>query len=276
MLTVLCTADSYTHRANSLFNISPLPSIDQMSELLSDILHQAYPHNSSPSLDDPLPKDGKLALAVKTTLHDFERQWKKLVDENDWDVIVITTSSSCPSSSSSNIFGTYSLPNTHSLLHKREDKEKPLEVEPTEEKQKQKTTTKLGPLASSPLPGILPSCFPSMDSCNSLTRNCTGHGSCNLKYTDPSARDGAPNKHCYVCSCEPQKHETSDGKEQTTYWGGAACQKKDVSVEFWLIVLFTVALIGLVGFAVGSVWSMGDEELPSVIGAGVSGPVARR
>ena len=47
-------------------------------------------------------------------------------------------------------------------------------------------------------------------------------------------------------------------------------------MEFWLIVLFSVAMVGLVGFAVGSVWGMGDEELPSVIGAGVSGPVARR
>ena len=47
-------------------------------------------------------------------------------------------------------------------------------------------------------------------------------------------------------------------------------------MQFWLIALFTVAMVGLVSFAVGQVWSMGEEELPSVIGAGVSGPVARR
>ena len=72
------------------------------------------------------------------------------------------------------------------------------------------------------------------------------------------------------------KKTDSDGKESTTYWGGPACQKKDVSVEFWMIALFSVAMVGLISFAVGSVWSMGDDELPSVIGAGVSGPVARR
>lgn len=70
--------------------------------------------------------------------------------------------------------------------------------------------------------------------------------------------------------------ESADGKVQTTYWGGPACQKRDVSVQFWLIALFSVGMVGLISFAVGQVWSMGDEELPSVIGAGVSGPVARR
>jgi hypothetical protein len=34
-------------------------------------------------------------------------------------------------------------------------------------------------------------------------------------------------------------------------------------------------MVFLVSFAVGSVMSMGSEELPSVIGAGVSGPVKR-
>lgn len=47
-------------------------------------------------------------------------------------------------------------------------------------------------------------------------------------------------------------------------------------MQFWLIVLFSVAMVGLISFAIGSVWEMGDAELPSVIGAGVSGPVARR
>lgn len=62
---------------------------------------------------------------------------------------------------------------------------------------------------------------------------------------------------------------------KTTYWAGSACQKRDVSVEFWLLALFTVAMVGVVGFAVGSIWGMGEEQLPSVIGAGVSGPVRR-
>ena len=48
-----------------------------------------------------------------------------------------------------------------------------------------------------------------------------------------------------------------------------------VGAEFWMIALFSVGLVGLVGFAVGTVFGMGQEELPSVIGAGVSGPVRR-
>lgn len=163
--------------------------------------------------------------------------------------------------------------NSHGYLHKhkRDTTEKPLELADTKA-----SPTAVRIAASSPLAGIFPTCFPSLSTCQSLTRNCSSHGSCSLKYTDPSAADGAPSKHCYSCECKPQKRKTSDGKEQTTYWGGPACQKKDVSVEFWMIVLFSVGLVGLVGFAVGSVWGMGEEELPSVIGAGVSGPVARK
>ena len=47
-------------------------------------------------------------------------------------------------------------------------------------------------------------------------------------------------------------------------------------MQFWLLALFSVGMVGLVSFAVGQVMGMGGEELPSVIGAGVSGPVARR
>jgi hypothetical protein len=167
-----------------------------------------------------------------------------------------------------------SQPHTH--LRRRATPEQPLSDTTDSDSTRKQTTTNLGPLASSPLPGILPACFPSLSSCNDITRNCTGHGSCTLKYTDPSADSKSPSKHCYSCACKPEKKDVGDGKVKTTYWGGPACQKKDVSVQFWLISLFVVAMAGLISFAVGTVWSMGDEELPSVIGAGVSGPVARR
>jgi hypothetical protein len=125
--------------------------------------------------------------------------------------------------------------------------------------------------SSTPLRGILPACFTSQSACESATRNCTGHGSCSKAYRDPDS--GSNGLDCYSCRCKATKSE--NGKK-TTVWAGPACQKKDVSVEFWLIALFTIALMGLVGFAVGSVWEMGSEELPSVIGAGVSGPTARK
>lgn len=48
------------------------------------------------------------------------------------------------------------------------------------------------------------------------------------------------------------------------------CQKEDVSVQFWLIAGFTVTIVGAVTFAIGLLFSVGEEQLPGVIGAGVS------
>ncbi|RMZ00516.1 hypothetical protein D0862_06693 [Hortaea werneckii] len=134
-----------------------------------------------------------------------------------------------------------------------------------------------GNTSTSPLPGILPQCFASLSACEETTRNCSGHGSCYKKFTDNSASDTSRYRDCYVCGCKATVKETSsDGGKTTTYWGGSACQKRDVSVEFWMLALFSVGFIFLISFAVGSVWEMGGEELPSVIGAGVSGPSAKR
>lgn len=131
--------------------------------------------------------------------------------------------------------------------------------------------------STSPLPGILPQCFPSLSACQETTRNCSDHGSCYKKFTDNSASDTSRYRDCYVCGCKATVKETSsDGGKTTTYWGGSACQKRDVSVEFWMLALFSIGFVFLISFAVGSVWEMGGEELPSVIGAGVSGPSAKR
>ncbi|KAI7499134.1 hypothetical protein KC367_g4730 [Hortaea werneckii] len=123
--------------------------------------------------------------------------------------------------------------------------------------------------STSPLPGILPQCFASLSACEETTRNCSGHGSCYKKFTDNSASDTSRYRDCYVCGCTATVKETSsDGGKTTTYWGGSACQKRDVSVEFWMLALFSIGFVFLISFAVGSVWEMGGEELPSVIGAG--------
>ena len=185
-------------------------------------------------------------------------------------------------------YGTYTLPRNYGsdLLRKRstmqrgQPSEAPLELS-TSGLAAIADTASLFPFASSsnsthkPLKGILPSCFPSLASCQSSTLNCTGHGACSLKYTDKSASSSSKAAKCYSCGCAPTVTKNKDGHVSTTYWGGPACQKRDVSFQFWLIVLFTVGLVGLIGFAVGNLVTMGGEELPSVIGAGVSGPVKR-
>ena len=43
-----------------------------------------------------------------------------------------------------------------------------------------------------------------------------------------------------------------------------------------MLALFSVGLVFLVSFAIGELMGMGGEELPSVIGAGVSGPTAKK
>jgi hypothetical protein len=122
--------------------------------------------------------------------------------------------------------------------------------------------------------GILPACFTSQSECEEATHSCSGHGSCGVSR---KGRDGR--KDCYSCACKPEvKHVGEHGMEsliKTTYWGGPACQKKDVSVPFWLFVGTGVMLAFLMGSGISMLYSMGSEELPSVIGAGVSGPVRK-
>jgi len=114
----------------------------------------------------------------------------------------------------------------------------------------------------------VPQCFLTEESCNKATKNCSGHGDCANKYlpTDKTA--------CFSCKCKASAEHRKDGKgntyDRTVHWGGNICQKEDISVEFWLITLFTVTIIGAVTFAIGLLYSVGEETLPGVIGAGVS------
>lgn len=119
--------------------------------------------------------------------------------------------------------------------------------------------------------GILPACFSSKDACESTTNGCSGRGSCYKKYTDKDNN----NKACYTCKCTPQVRKNKDGSTKTTYYGGPACQKKDVVMPFWLFAGFGVFMASLISYGIGLLYTMGNEELPSVIGAGVSGPSAR-
>lgn len=68
--------------------------------------------------------------------------------------------------------------------------------------------------------------------------------------------------------------ETEDGKK-TTYWAGPACQKKDISTPFWLLAGSTIGLVLIIAWALSLLMSMGGEDLPSVLAAGVAGTGAR-
>lgn len=124
--------------------------------------------------------------------------------------------------------------------------------------------------STKPPRGILPYCYKSEEACKTTTHNCSGHGKCIKKYTDEAVSET-----CFSCSCSATKEEVGNGMVKTTHWAGPACQKKDISMPFWLLGGTTVALVFAVGWGMSLLYSMGAEELPSVIGAGVSNAGAR-
>lgn len=118
-------------------------------------------------------------------------------------------------------------------------------------------------------------CYESNKTCLAATNNCSGHGSCYLKYGSANENDESS---CYTCQCIPSIKitNTTRGEQRTvTNWGGAACHKEDVSSPFWLLLGISVVLIFVVSSGVGMLFGIGEEKLPGVIGAGVSGPKAR-
>lgn len=125
-----------------------------------------------------------------------------------------------------------------------------------------------------PLPPNLqiPKCFTSEELCQSQTNDCSSHGSCVLLHS-PNTGDDNSARECWSCSCRATKTSSSGG---VTNWGGNACQKMDISVPFWLFVGFGVTMTALITGGIGMMWSMGSEELPGVLGAGVGGPRAQR
>ncbi|TVY42275.1 putative endoplasmic reticulum membrane protein [Lachnellula occidentalis] len=112
--------------------------------------------------------------------------------------------------------------------------------------------------ASGPIVGVPPVCHSSNDTCTSATNSCSGRGRCFQKSAT-----------CFTCGCAAQ-NETSHTVMRTSYYGGSACQKKDVSTSFWLIATSSIVMMGLMGWAIGMLFSIGEEKLPGVIGAGVS------
>lgn len=97
----------------------------------------------------------------------------------------------------------------------------------------------------------MPVCHSTNVTCTSTTNSCSGHGVCYLKSA------GVKDNDCYACKCDPE-------------WGGPACQKVDISTQFFLIGTVSVLAILAVGGGIGLLFSVGQEELPSVISAGVS------
>ena len=116
-------------------------------------------------------------------------------------------------------------------------------------------------------------CHANFNSCVAATNNCTGRGHCQKKYSSDNGE--AARVDCFSCSCHKTTKVDEDGKIKTTFWGGPACTKKDVSMPFFLLAGFTISFLLVISFGIGLLYSVGAEELPSVIGAGVAAPRAK-
>jgi hypothetical protein len=113
--------------------------------------------------------------------------------------------------------------------------------------------------------GRVPAVFASRNACETTTDFCSGHGRCFNKFSSTSKNQA------WSCRCNSTYESDHGGKSNTMYnWGGNACEKIDISIPFWLILGFTVTIIGVVGASISLLFSVGEEKLPGVIGAGVS------
>lgn len=188
---------------------------------------------------------------------------------------MIFPESSYQAKHSPNPYGTYELPSASQIYARREQAEEPITITSD-------TSSSITPNAAfSPsetqiatkLPKVVPMCYSSADACISSTNNCSGHGTCFQKYSGADGGSAAANP-CFACGCKSTL-QVINGTNVTTHWGGGACSKVDISSPFWLISGFTVLLVFLVSWAIGMLFSIGEEKLPGVIGAGVSSAKTR-
>jgi hypothetical protein len=199
-------------------------------------------------------------------------------------VVVLMPESSRSAKSSSNPYGRYEKV-SQSPIGRRQGAEEPIVVDTLSSPafpNKQVTASDSSDNSTfEPITGVPKLCHSSLDACISSTNNCSGHGACYKKYGNTKNDTTSTNDtedtagSCFTCNCTATitTFSYADGTRKhytLEYWGGAACHKKDVSSPFWLIAIFTVVMIGLVGWGIGLLFSIGEEKLPGVIGAGVS------
>ncbi|TVY76048.1 putative endoplasmic reticulum membrane protein [Lachnellula suecica] len=198
-------------------------------------------------------------------------QWAKKEEMN---TMVVLIPDSARSSKSFKTYGSYEMP-SQARLGARQAEEimsetPPASSSPAMSKSKQVKTSNSTGNTGGPVLGVPALCHQSMEACNNATNGCSGHGECYKKF-------GTPGKSaCFTCGCVAQNETFAYGNNgekrgfRLVEYGGAACQKRDVSSAFWLIATSSVVMMGLVGWAIGMLFSIGEEKLPGVIGAGVS------
>ncbi|KAF1975222.1 hypothetical protein BU23DRAFT_503790 [Bimuria novae-zelandiae CBS 107.79] len=222
--------------------------------------------------------------AISEVISDLQRVKP---EENRFPItLVVMPPSSSVSKRAANPYGSYDRPNLQARARPlteapmtfatSEPATSPNTALPADMKDFPVITQAEGNTTTPPL-GILPRCFDTQSACDKATNGCSGHGKCSVLHKGEKGKDGRGA--CYGCVCQPTVVDKGDtgmeGHKLTTYWGGPACQKQDVSVPFWLFFTSGLLFAFLIAGGIGLLYSVGSEELPSVIGAGVSGPVRK-
>ncbi|KAL8766941.1 MAG: hypothetical protein Q9209_006422 [Squamulea sp. 1 TL-2023] len=187
-------------------------------------------------------------------------------------IIIMPPSDAKVKRTSTSSYGTYAMPSSQRLQARKGQSEAPLAVPPASQTSLAShhlSTPQTLKASSVPRPGILPVCQPNLDKLVDVTNNCSGHGTPYLK--------GKGEPDCYACRCSQTVLSRGEGKGvKTIVWAGPACSKKDVSAPFWLLAGISIAIVATVSWGIGLLFSIGQEDLPSVIGAGVAGPRAQK
>jgi hypothetical protein len=221
-----------------------------------------------------LSKGDKESAVIEEFMHVQERMLRFAEKEEMNVMVIVMPQSSRWIKEALKPYGAYSMP-SQAQLGRRQQVEEPITETLAASPSSPMSHTSQAKASDSSddtrVKHIIPLCHSSFNSCTEATNNCSGHGVCFRKY----GSDGAQGN-CYTCGCIATvgvKNGTDYTK--TTNWGGSACSKKDVSGPFWLISIFSVVMVGVVSWAIGLLFSIGEEKLPGVIGAGVSGAKAR-
>ncbi|KIK40002.1 hypothetical protein CY34DRAFT_807669 [Suillus luteus UH-Slu-Lm8-n1] len=129
------------------------------------------------------------------------------------------------------------------------------------------------PPQQSPLPAPRPltgppvrrlaSCITSAEACSNATNACFGHGQC--------VSTLSAGQECFVCACS----DTKSVSGKTESWAGDMCQRKDISSTFVLIAGTVITLILLMGGSISLLYSIGGDELPSILTGGVASGLRR-
>ncbi|KAK3904283.1 hypothetical protein C8A05DRAFT_31964 [Staphylotrichum tortipilum] len=218
--------------------------------------------------------DLRQAPTTLDVLYDNLSRLNKFANDGDLEVLLLVL----PESSRSSKLSHWSVAAAGaSDLHRRRDAETVISDQDTASSNANPPAAKPA-AASAPAARrtkAIPQCFASASSCMTQTDSCSGHGECVNKYGSGSGGNSSTSAaSCFVCVCKASAVDHGDGAHpkgrKTIQWGGNKCQKRDLSVPFWLITGFTVAIVGAVTFAIGMLFSVGQEPLPGVIGAGVS------